>query len=122
VQRRVVVYTRPLCLFCGQVTDLLAEAGIPFDRHEASTIEEEQRLALQYGAAAYPIVVVDGAYLGGFTHIVKLHAEGRLVNLRVDSTVPPPPPSSTSSVRPPSSRPPSWTSQMGAVARRKPVK
>lgn len=116
--RRVIIYTRPLCLFCDQVSDLLTEACIPFEKLELVSAEEQRALSQRYDAANFPIVIAGGAYVGGFTHIVRLHATGRLSELlgppgSVTSA-------STSSIPPPPTpRARAWTSQMSELAKKR---
>jgi len=68
----VVVYRRPGCMFCEQVEEILVENGVPFERHE------QEAISRRHGALAFPLVLVGGNYIGGFTHVVQLHSEGRL--------------------------------------------
>jgi glutaredoxin len=121
VHRRVIVYTRPLCLFCEQVADLLTESCIPFEKLELVSAEEQRALSQRYDAANFPIVIAGGAYIGGFTHIVRLHATGRLSELLgPPGSVTSASTSSTSSIPPPPTpRVRNWTSQMSELAKKK---
>lgn len=40
--------------------------------------DEQDRICRQHGALSFPVVVVDDVYAGGFTHVVHLHAQGKL--------------------------------------------
>lgn len=122
MHRRVIVYTRPLCLFCDQVIALLTEASVPFEKQELTSPEEQRALSQRYDAATFPIVTAGGAYVGGFTHMVRLHATGRLSELSgppgaVSSA--PSAKSSSSFPPPPTPRARTWTSQMSELAKRK---
>lgn len=75
---QVTVYRRPGCMFCEQVEEILTENDIPYRSLEISERDEQERLSRQHGALSFPLVLVDDAYIGGFTHIVQLHSEGRL--------------------------------------------
>ncbi|HEX7666453.1 MAG TPA: glutaredoxin domain-containing protein [Polyangiaceae bacterium] len=85
----IVVYSRPGCMFCVQVEDLLDGAGIRYRPLEIVSREEQDQLMARHDARSFPVVLVDGKYLGGFTHIVKLHSEGRLAQLGQDASEPP---------------------------------
>lgn len=78
---RVVLYTRPLCLLCHRVADLLRQACVLFKQIEVSVRLEQERIATSCNAPSFPIVLVDGVYVGGYAHILQLHAAGRLDRL-----------------------------------------
>lgn len=75
---QVVVYRRPGCMFCEQVEEILTENGISFDSVEVKERHEQEAISRRHGALAFPLVLLDETYIGGFTHIVQLHSEGRL--------------------------------------------
>ena len=77
----VVVYTRPLCLFCQQVLDLLQKARVVYQQIEVPVREDQDRLVQCYDARSFPIVLADGKYLGGYAHLLQLFSEGRLQKL-----------------------------------------
>jgi len=79
--RDVVLYTRPGCIFCQQVQELLRDAGVIFRVQAVNERSQQEELAERFAARSFPIVVVDGIYLGGFTHIVHLHSSGRLARI-----------------------------------------
>jgi glutaredoxin len=87
----VAVYSRPGCMFCAQVCELMRAAGLPHDEFDVSDRVDQGKLAARFGARSFPIVAVNGRYVGGFTHIVRLHAEGRLSSLAETKTFPPEP-------------------------------
>ena len=76
--REVLVYTRTGCMFCKQVEDMLLEANIVFRSELVEDRDEQDRLCQRYGAISFPLVLSGSRYVGGFTHVVKLHSEGRL--------------------------------------------
>lgn len=76
--RDVLVYTRTGCMFCKQVEDMLVEASISFRSQLVEERDEQDRLCQRYGAISFPLVIAGSRYIGGFTHVVKLHSEGRL--------------------------------------------
>lgn len=77
----IQVYTRPGCLLCSQVIDLLQAENLPFEVRQITDRNEQQRLALGFGAQGFPFVVVDGVYLGGYAHVLLLAGDGRLRRL-----------------------------------------
>ena len=73
---RVILYTRPLCLLCHRVADLLRQACVLFKQIEVTNRFEQDRIAAACNAPSFPIVFVDGRYIGGYAHILQLHATG----------------------------------------------
>lgn len=101
-------------MFCSQVEGLLRSAGVNFESLEITSRDEQDGLMARHDARSFPVVLVGGKYLGGFTHIVKLHAEGRLQTLAGDTVTGLPLSPSQRPSRPPSKRP----SDIPADARR----
>ena len=80
---RVTLYTRPLCLLCHRVADLLRQACVLFKQIDVTNRAEQERIAASCNAPSFPIVFVDGRYIGGYAHILQLHATGRLTQFAV---------------------------------------
>ncbi len=78
---RVILYTRPLCLLCHRVADLLRQACVHFKQVDVTNRSEQDRISASCNAPSFPIVLVDGRYIGGYAHILQLHATGRLTQL-----------------------------------------
>ncbi len=68
-------------MFCEQVLELLREAGIPHREIEVNDAVEQMKLMEKCDARSFPVVFVDDVYIGGFTHIVHLHSQRRLLDL-----------------------------------------
>lgn len=79
--KQLVVYTRPMCILCAQVKDQLTRANVPFKAHELTTLEDQEAVITRHRAKSFPLLVLDGAYLGGFTHVVHLLSSGKLQSL-----------------------------------------
>jgi glutaredoxin len=75
-------------MFCAQVAALLSEAGIPFRTIDVPDRTAQDALVERYDARAFPLVLVDRAYIGGFTHMVRLHSQGRLRSIASDDEQP----------------------------------
>lgn len=101
------VYTRPGCLFCGRVCELLRDGGFAFTTEEVSDPAFQDELVRRYRAVSFPIVMAGSIYVGGYAHVSNLASQGRLAEL-VSSDTPP----SLRATRP---QPPSWTGQMDAL-------
>ncbi len=74
----VLLYSRPGCMFCAQVAALLRESGIQFHTLDVPERAAQDELVARYDARAFPLVLVNDEYIGGFTHVVRLHSQGRL--------------------------------------------
>lgn len=106
---KVCVYRRPGCMFCAQVEDMLSQDQVPFESISVEDKAEQERISQRHGALSFPLVMVDDQYVGGFTHVVQLHAEGRLRTALLDEEEP-------DGTRPKSSKPPAVGSLEGYAA------
>jgi glutaredoxin len=79
--RNIVLYTRPGSIMSGQVEALLFEAGVTHRTTELVSRAEQEALSTVHQAPGFPMVVVDGIYIGGFPEVIQLHATGRLSQL-----------------------------------------
>jgi len=77
----LIVYSRPGCLFCKQVEELFTENGIRHKTVLITELDRQNELAASAGAKSFPLVFRDDKFVGGFTHVVHLHALGRLKEL-----------------------------------------
>ena len=77
----LIVYSRPGCLFCKQVEELFNENGIRHKTVLITELDRQNELAASAGAKSFPLVFRDDKFVGGFTHVVHLHALGRLKEL-----------------------------------------
>jgi glutaredoxin len=77
----LVVYTRPQCILCAQVKELLRKAEVPFDAIELTASDDQERVMQAHRARSFPLMVLGDRYVGGFTHIVHLVSTGRLAEL-----------------------------------------
>ena len=82
--KELEVYTRPKCILCAQVKEALMKANVAFRARELSSPEEQDAIIRRFGARSFPLLVVGGEYIGGFTHIVHLLANGKLKSLLHD--------------------------------------
>jgi glutaredoxin len=80
----LVVYTRPQCILCAQVKELLRNADVPFRAVELTAAEEQERVMVAHRARSFPLIVLRDRYVGGFTHIVHLLSTGGLAELLAD--------------------------------------
>jgi glutaredoxin len=85
---------------------MLKEARIPFRAVHVADITQQSEIVSKVNAKSFPLVFVKDQYVGGFTHIVLLHSQGRLhelaaaeapVEQQAKSLAPSPPPNAAPS-------------------------
>jgi hypothetical protein len=57
---------------------MLRDARVPYRVIDVPDRAAQNALIEQWNARAFPLVLVEGEYVGGFTHVLRLHSQGRL--------------------------------------------
>jgi glutaredoxin 3 len=66
----VEIYTKPNCGYCVKAKQLLALAKIPYVEHRLDVDFTREMLLEKYPEAkTYPVVVIDGFFIGGSTDL-----------------------------------------------------
>ena len=69
----VEIYTRPGCGFCDKAKILLRNWNIPYIENKLDVDFTRQNLVEKYSSArTYPVIVVDGFYIGGYEELSTL--------------------------------------------------
>jgi glutaredoxin 3 len=69
----VTIYTKENCSFCTNAKMLLASKGISYKEMKLNEdFTRDYLLELYPSAATFPVVVVDGFNIGGFTQLQKM--------------------------------------------------
>ena len=73
----VVVWSKPDCPFCSKAKSALMQAQIPFQEMMLNVdFTREQLLEAFPNAKSFPVVVIDGFHIGGYTQLQqKLNEE-----------------------------------------------
>lgn len=72
----VEIYTRPGCGFCDKAKQLLTTTGIPYIENRLDVDFTRETLVEKYSTAkTYPVIVVDGFYIGGYKELSALMEE-----------------------------------------------
>jgi glutaredoxin 3 len=67
---KVTLYTKHDCFYCSQAKVLLASKNIPFTELKLNDDYTRDNLLEMFpSATTYPVVVVDGFNIGGFTQL-----------------------------------------------------
>jgi len=73
---KVTLYTKHDCFYCSQAKVLLASKNIQFNELKLNDDYTRDNLLEMFPSATmYPVVVVDGFNIGGFTQLKSMLAE-----------------------------------------------
>jgi glutaredoxin len=68
----VEIYTKPDCPYCTKAKHLLNTMSIPFSEQKLSVDFTREFLMDKYPhAKSYPVVVVDGFHIGGYSQLAE---------------------------------------------------
>ena len=68
----IEIYTRnsPPCIYCERTKGLLNSRGIPFVQHVVGEDISRETLKEQFEqASTFPVIVIDGVFIGGFSEL-----------------------------------------------------
>lgn len=67
---KVEIYTKPSCSFCTAAKQALSHYNVPYVEHRLDVNFSRQTLLEKFPTATtYPVVVVDGFFIGGYTEL-----------------------------------------------------
>ena len=76
---RAELWTWSTCPFCIRAVRLLRERGVDFEEHVMDGRDAElAEVKRRYGHPTVPIVVLDGAFVGGYSELAALDRAGKL--------------------------------------------
>lgn len=66
----VEVWTKPDCPYCLRAKQLLRNKAIPFNEYKLNEDFTRENLLEKFpNAKTYPVIVIDGFHIGGFTQL-----------------------------------------------------
>jgi glutaredoxin len=69
---RVVIYSRDNCSYCAYAKNLLEVKNISYQEQKLNVdFSREQLLELFPSAKTFPVITVDGFYIGGYTQLAE---------------------------------------------------
>lgn len=75
----ITIYSKPDCGACASTKQLLNSRGKTFDEKVLNThFTRESLLEMYPTARSFPVVVIDGYYIGGYSELVKQLNEAAL--------------------------------------------
>ena len=79
--REVKIYTTHVCTFCVQAKRFLTQLKVPFEEIGLDDKPDlRQRLSDENkGYRTVPMIFVDGHFIGGYTDLLALHKQGKLL-------------------------------------------
>lgn len=76
---KVVIYTKDPCPYCVRAINFLNDKGVAFDEVDLTgNYDEMDRIKNDTGWRTFPIIMIDGKLIGGYTDIKALEDEGKL--------------------------------------------
>jgi len=73
---RNIVYTIRSCPFCVRAKGLLQEMGVDYEEVLIEDREEMMKLKETYGWRTFPMIIINGNFLGGFQDVQSLVERG----------------------------------------------
>lgn len=68
----IEIYSKQNCPYCNKAKQLLRNTDTPFTEHKLDVDFTREILLERYpNATTYPVVVVDGFHIGGYTQLVE---------------------------------------------------
>jgi len=87
--KHVLIYTLDYCPFCKKALEFLTEKQIPFENIDVTYDEENmtERIREMFdikGEVTFPQIVIAHQNIGGYSDLMELEKEGKLVELLED--------------------------------------
>ena len=68
----VEIYTKPNCNYCRMAKQILGHYNVPFTEKRLDVHFTREQLLEQFpSATTYPVVVIDGFNIGGYTELAE---------------------------------------------------
>lgn len=66
----IEIYSKPDCVFCDRAKSFLRDRQVPFIEHTLDVDFTREHLLEMYAEArSFPVIVIDGFYIGGFENL-----------------------------------------------------
>ena len=85
---RVQIYSKEGCGYCDMAKALLTSKHIPFTEQVLGIDFTREQLLANYSLAkTFPVIIVDGFYIGGYTNLVEHIEKNGVAQLLVEGPV-----------------------------------
>jgi len=82
----ITIYTNEGCIWCTRTKELMARASQEYTEvnWQKITVEEQVELKEKFGdkLQAFPVVIIDGEFVGGLIDVAKIFLKKGLVSAR----------------------------------------
>lgn len=78
---RNLVYTIDPCPYCDAVKRLLRDLDVAFEERKVLSPEEALELKDRYGWRTFPMVILNGRFVGGYDQTRELADSGKLLEI-----------------------------------------
>ncbi len=79
MSKKIEIYTWGYCPFCVRAKNLLAEKGLEFTEINLDGKDDELvKLREKTGQRTVPQIFIDDSFIGGFSELSALNADGKL--------------------------------------------
>lgn len=76
---KIEIYTTGFCPYCDRAKNLLTEKGLDYTEHNLDGKKEElMALKERTGQRTVPQIFIDDKFIGGFSELSELNAQGKL--------------------------------------------
>lgn len=75
----IQIYTKPNCSYCSYAKTFMRENNIPYIEYKLDLDFTRDYIVEKFPfASTYPVILVEGIYIGGFTDLKTLYESGDL--------------------------------------------
>ena len=85
----VIIYSKPGCSYCDKAKIMMKEIQLPYEEvvlkpEDADYTQKRDNLFSQYNHKSYPIIIVGGIFVGGYSELVHSYDTLKLHSLCAD--------------------------------------
>jgi len=68
----IEIYSKENCVYCDRAKNLMRDLQIPFVEHKLNVDFTREFLLEKYSEAkSFPVIVIDGFFIGGYTQLAE---------------------------------------------------
>ncbi len=77
--KEIKIYTTSYCPYCAGAKELLKSKNLAFEEIDVENNQKlREELSEKYNYRTVPMIFIDGEFIGGFSDLQQLEAEGKL--------------------------------------------
>lgn len=79
---KVIVYSKNPCPYCVAARNFLEDRGISFESVDLTgQMDEMMKIKRETGWSTFPIIMINGKLIGGYTDLRQLDEDGQLESM-----------------------------------------